>query len=108
MAKNNMDKLTATGEKVLWGGTNDVSNNNSHDALKHLITFVQFESHTNIIIMCVPHVVDWSWVNTEVKTFNRKLEKLMKTFKHVLTIKTDLNREHFTRHGPHMNFWAKN
>jgi len=39
--------------------------------------------------MYVPHrydLADWSCVNTEVKTFDRKLEKLMKTFKHVVTI----------------------
>jgi hypothetical protein len=57
--------------------------------------------------MCMPHrynVADGSCVNTEVRTFNRKLQKLMKTFKHVVTIKTDTNREYFTRHGLHMNF----
>ena len=60
--------------------------------------------------MCMPHrydVADESCVNTEVKTFNRQVQKLMKTFKHVVTIKTDINREHFTRHSLHMNFLGK-
>jgi len=54
-AKSNMEKLTATDAIVFWGDTKDVSHNNSHEGLKHLINFVQSNSHTNIIIMCVPH-----------------------------------------------------
>jgi hypothetical protein len=88
MPKINMDTSTAADAVVFWGGTDDGSHNNSHDGLKHLINFVQFNSHTNIVIMCVPHrydLADWPFINTEVKTFKRKLEKLMKTFKYVLT-----------------------
>jgi len=33
---------------VFWGGTNDVSKNNSQDALKHITNFVKANSHTNI------------------------------------------------------------
>jgi len=40
---------------VFWGGANDVSKNNSQDALKHITNFVNVNSHTNIILMCVPH-----------------------------------------------------
>jgi len=40
---------------VFWGGTNDVSKNNSHDGLKHITNFVKVNSHTNIILMSVPH-----------------------------------------------------
>jgi hypothetical protein len=71
-AKSNMDKLTATDA---IGGTNDVSHNYTHDGLKYSINFVQPNNHTNIIKMYVPHrynLADWSCVNTEVKTFDRK------------------------------------
>ena len=77
--------MTATD---VWGSTNDVSHSNSHIGLKHLINFVQSNSHKNIINMHVPHryYLDYcSSINTKVKTFNRKPEKLMKTFKHVVT-----------------------
>jgi hypothetical protein len=60
--------------------------------------------------MCVPHRYDlanWSCVNNEVKTFNRRLEKVMKILKHVLVVKVDLTREHITRHGLHMNTLGK-
>jgi hypothetical protein len=42
-------------------------------------------------------------VNSEVKTFNRKLVKLMKPFKHVMVVKVDLKRKFFTKQGLHMN-----
>jgi hypothetical protein len=109
-AKSNMEKLTATDAIVFRGVTSDVSHNKSHEGLKHLINFVQSNSHTNITIMCVSHryyLAIWSCINTEVKTFNRKRE-IHENLKHMVTIKTDLTREHFTRHGLHMNFWVKN
>jgi hypothetical protein len=40
----------------------------------------------NMILVSVPHrydLSDWSCVDCEVKTFNRKLENLMKPYKHV-------------------------
>ena len=62
-------------------------------------------SHTNIILMSVPHrhdLSEWSCVNSEVKAFNRKLVKLMKPYKHVIVVKVDLDRNFFTRQGLHM------
>jgi len=59
---------------VFWGGTNDVSKNNSQDGLKHITNFVKLNSHTNIILMSVPHrhdLSEWSCVNSEMKAFNR-------------------------------------
>jgi len=47
--------LTNNDTIVFWGGTNDVSNNNSQDGLKHIANFVKMNSHTNIILMSVPH-----------------------------------------------------
>jgi hypothetical protein len=61
---------------VFWGGTNDVRKNNSRDAFKHTVKFVEINSHTNIIAMSVPQrhdLCDWSCVNPEVKTFHRNL-----------------------------------
>jgi hypothetical protein len=60
----------------------------------------------NIILVSVPHrydLYDWSCVNSEVKTFNRKLVKLVKPFKHVTVVKVDLKRKFFTKQGLHMN-----
>jgi len=40
---------------AFWGGTNDVSKNNSQEGLKHIVNIVKMNSHTNIILMSVPH-----------------------------------------------------
>jgi hypothetical protein len=48
--------LTNSDTIVFIGGTNDVSKNNSQDGLKHIINFVNVNSHTNIILMGVPHL----------------------------------------------------
>jgi hypothetical protein len=83
---------------VFWGGANDVSKNNSQDVLKHTNNFMKVNSHTNIILMSVPHrhnLPEWLCVNSEVKAFNRKLVKLMKPRKHVIVVKVDLYRKSF-------------
>jgi len=95
---------------VFWGGTNDMSKNNSQDALKHITNFVKVNSHTNIILMHVLHrhdLPEWSCVNSEVKAFNRKLVKLMKPYKHITVVKVDLDRKFFTRQGLHVNNLGK-
>jgi hypothetical protein len=49
-------------------------------------------SHTNIILMHVPHrhdLVNWSCVNNEINSSNRKLEKLQKKQKHVTVVRAD-------------------
>jgi hypothetical protein len=95
---------------VFGGGTNDVSKNNSQDGPKHIVNIVKMNSHTNIILMSVPHrhdLSEWSCVNSEVKVFNRKLVKLMKPYKHVIVVKVNLDRKFFTRQGLHKNNLGK-
>jgi len=73
-----------------------VSRNNSQKGLKSLTNFVEVHSHTNIILVCVPHRHDLperSCVNREVKTFNRKLVKLMKPYQHVTVMRIDPDRK---------------
>jgi hypothetical protein len=91
------------------GGTNDVNKNNSQDGLKHITNFVKVNSHTNIILMGVPHrhdLSEWSCVKSEVKAFNRKLVKHMKPYKHIV-LKVDLDSKFLTRQGLHMNNLGK-
>jgi hypothetical protein len=68
--------LTKNDLIIFWVGSNNVSKNNSQEGLKHLANFVQSNNHTNIFLMCVPprhDLPEWSCVNNEIKTFNRKL-----------------------------------
>jgi hypothetical protein len=102
--------LTKNDLIIFWGGSNDVSKTNSQEGFKHLVNFVQSNNQTNIFLMCVPpwhDVPEWSCVNNEIKTFNRKLLNLMKPYEHVLIVTADTDRKFFTRHGLHMNNLGK-
>jgi hypothetical protein len=46
-------------------------------------------------------------VNSEIKSFNRKLFKLTKIFSHVSVVEIDNDRLLFTKHGLHLNDLGK-
>ena len=105
-----VNSLTKNDLIILWGGSNDVSKNNSQEGLKHLVHFVQSNNHSNIILLCAPtrhDLPEWSCVNNEIKAFNRKLSKLVKPYKHVLIVTADTDRKFFTGHGLHLNNLGK-
>jgi len=81
-----------------------VGKNNAKMALKYITNFIKVNNHTNIIVLSVPHrhnVMESFCVNKEIRSFNRKLMKNVKTFKHTLVLEMD--REFFTPHGLHLN-----
>ena len=105
-----INPLTKNDLIVFWGGSNDVSKNNSQEGLKNLVHFVQLNYHTNIILLCAPprhDLPEWSCVNNEIKAFNRKLSKIMKPYKHVSIVTVDTDRKFFTTHGLHMSNLGK-
>jgi hypothetical protein len=109
-AKYDIEQLTNKDALVFWGGTNDIGKNDSQKALRHIVDFVTENSHTNIVLLSALQwhdLYDWSSVNKEVQTFNRKLKKCMKRFKHVKMVNVEQNRELFTSHGLHMNKHGK-
>ena len=56
--------------------------------------------------MEAPHrhdLIRTSCVNKKVANFNRKLQKITKKFDNAETVKMSTKRDHFTRHGLHMN-----
>jgi hypothetical protein len=109
-ANKEIDKLTREGVVVVWGGVNDIRKYASNDDLKYISNFAEHSRLTNIVIMNAPHryhLVTPSCVNSEVKVFNRKLLKRKKRFDHIEIIDVNLNREHFTQHGLHMNVAGK-
>jgi lysophospholipase L1-like esterase len=103
----NIDKdISKDDVVVVCAGSNDIRNNNAKEGLRNIINFVKRNSHTNIIVMEVLHrhdLVDWSCVNKEVRLFNRHLAKRLKLYKHVSISSVNLDMQHFTRHGLHMN-----
>jgi hypothetical protein len=91
---------------IICGGTRDVDKNEVKDGLRTLSEFAKLTVNTNVIVICVPHRFDLqpsSCVNEEVESFNRKLQKTMKTFSHTQVCNMSTNREHFTSHGLHLN-----
>jgi hypothetical protein len=68
-ATGDIESLTKKDIIVFWGGTNDVRKNNSRDEFKHIVKFVEINSHTNIIVMRVSQrhdLCNWSCVIPEV------------------------------------------
>jgi lysophospholipase L1-like esterase len=91
---------------VFCGGSNDVARNQSRKGLRYMSNFVRKCLHTNVVLLSVPHrhdLAEWSCVNKEINTFNRKMFKMMKCYDHVTVLNSEQNREHFTRHGMHLN-----
>jgi hypothetical protein len=105
-AEKEVKFLTKNDVIVVWGGTRDVSRNETTSGLNQLKDFFRKNNHMNIIQMGVPHRFDLhanSCVNKEIEVFSRKLGKLVKAFEYTALIKLDSNREVFTKHGLHMN-----
>ena len=48
-----------------------------------------------------------SCVNKEVIKFNRQIKKIMKPQSNVKLLELNLDRNHFTSHGQHMNLSGK-
>jgi hypothetical protein len=70
---------------IFCRGANDVGKNNSTKALEHIMDFIKAHNHTNIILVTVPPRYDLmqsACVNSEIKSFNRKLKKMVKVYQH--------------------------
>jgi hypothetical protein len=75
--------LTKNDMLAVWGGTADVSRNETGKGLTQIRNFVRENTHTNVIVMNLTNRQDLaviSCVNHEIKVFNRKLSKYMKVF----------------------------
>lgn len=102
--------LTGDDVIIIWGGSNDISRNNSKDALKNVCEFVKRNAETNIVLINAPQrhdLIPESCVNTEVVKFNRQMKKLVKPYSKVHLLETNLDRNHFTKHGMHLNYKGK-
>jgi hypothetical protein len=103
--------LTHNDVIVFSGGTKDIGKNNCKEGLRKILNFIKTNSHTNIVLLTVPHRYDlesWACVNGEIKVYNRKLEKCVKCLKHVVLLHHDQSRALYTRHGLHLNKSGKN
>ena len=109
-ASKEINSLTKKHAIILWGGSNDVGNNNSKASLRNISHYVKNNSYTNIVLIGVPHrfdLPDTSCVNKEVGPFSNKLMKIVKPFKLATLLKFEPKREHITGHGMHLNATGK-
>jgi len=63
-----------------------------------------------VIIINAPHRFDLeesSCVNKEAEIFNRKLKRIKKRYNHTEVTDMSVNRDHYTKHGLHMNKTGK-
>jgi hypothetical protein len=109
-AKMKMAQLGREDIVVLWGSSNYVARNNSVVGIKHILDLVIHSSHTNVIVLSVPHrydLINDSCVNREVKVFNMSLQNRLKCFGKVELIVVVSEREFYTKHGQHLNSRGK-
>jgi transposase len=95
---------------VVCVGSNDINKNSAMEGLRNILNFVMGTNHTNIIVMkalCRHDLADWSCVSKEVRLFNRHLTERLKIYNQVSIISANLGRQHFTRHGQHINTRGK-
>ena len=98
--------LTKNDVLIFCGGANDVAKNNSKMAMRHIRNFIKSNNHTNIILVSVPHrhdLIQSSCVNSEIKSFNRKLMKSVRAYQHASILEMGSGRKLFTNQGPHLN-----
>jgi lysophospholipase L1-like esterase len=105
-AEDEISTLKSNDVVILWAGANDISRDNTKEALKSLSKFM----NVNILIINSPHRHDLmlaSCVNSEVFKFNRQIKKIVKLHTNVELLEVELQRKHFTRHGQHLNNGGK-
>jgi len=110
LARNDISRMDHKDFVIVWGGTYDISKNESSIGLKHLRTFALRDKHTNIITVAPPHrydLPDFSCVNQEAQVFKRKLRKQLKDMQHTHIVDVNLTRDEFTRHGLHLKYLGK-
>jgi hypothetical protein len=77
------------------------------------MSFATNFKHTNVVIVNIPVRYDLgndsASVNKtkKIERCNEKLNQLIKSHPHVTVFKASTNRDHFTRHGLHLNKYGK-
>jgi hypothetical protein len=108
--KEDIKTLKSEDVVIIWGGSNDISKNNSKEALKHLCDFIKNNQKVNTVVMTAPprhDLLPSSCVNSELSSYNNQLRKRMKQYNNVKILETDLERKYFTKHGLHLDSSGK-
>jgi len=106
----NVKSLSDNDVLIVWGGSNDISRNNTKENINQLCIFIEEKTTVNFVIMKAPlrhDLISSSCVNNEVVKFNRLIEKRVKPYSNANLFDLDLGRSHYTIHGQHLNSSGK-
>jgi lysophospholipase L1-like esterase len=118
LLENQQGELKTLGKKdflIVSTGTNDLDNpkTNINNIITPLMTFIKEFECTNIIIVNAPTRYDLEHDSVATskrrKTvrYNEKLYRLLKSYSHVSIVEVASNRDHYTKHGLHLNKYGK-
>ena len=113
--QNELKSLGKEDFLIVSTGTNDLDNplTNINNILAPLMTFINEWKHTNIVIVDVPnrHDLGHDSVSNSKKRkivrYNEKLYRLLNPYSHVSIVEVSSNRDHYTKHGLHLNKYGK-
>jgi len=110
--ENELQCLDQNDAIIFCGGSNDIYNQRGKqkEIVSEIWKVLKNYKNTNIILVMIPYRLDQSILsrtNSFIKELNTKLVELARGHKHVSTIAMSSERNHFTKHGLHMNQFGK-
>ena len=111
--ENELKSLRKKDMIVLNCGANNIEkvNSNISTIITPVINFSQKYSDTNIIVLEIPHRHDLHhkyMTNLLMQSLNTKLKSILTRFRHVTILHMNTTRNHFTKHGLHINKPGRN
>ena len=110
--ENELKTLGLNDVIIINGGSNDLNTHNFKETgtLTEMVNFICNYNNTDILIVNLPH--RFGHVNTSktdhlIHHFYSKLKSIVKAFQHVTLIAMSLDRNHYTKHGLHLNNYGK-
>jgi len=99
-------KSLKSDDVIVWGGIKDIGKNNTKEAMKYVLKFVNENKDKNIVLINSPQrhdLIPTSCVNKEVLNCNTQLGKVTRLQPNVKLFEIKLVRNQLTRHGLHLN-----
>ena len=90
---------------IVFGGTNDIEKSKQDSNLTLTMNFLENTQNTTVILMEVPVRYDAgarTRISEQIVSYNKKLHKVTKRYKHVKLVRVTTSRNHFTTHGLHL------
>ena len=109
-AEGKISELTIADTVIVFGGRNDIEKSKQYSNLTLTVNFLENTRNTTVILMEVPVRYDAGarpGISEQIVSYNKKLHKVTKRYKHVKLVRVTTSRNHFTTHGLHLNYKGK-